>query len=898
MFIKHCFKNSPALLYHQANSEMDEQRLKIACQHAANHIPQQNIPVWSTQLCLFVILIWLMIPQLVFATKIAESETESISVNKVIVSVLTNFPPHYQIDDTGQPHGFAVDVMEHVAQLADIEISYQSVPLWSDALAALEQGEVDIIPNLGITPARKVKYAFTRPVETFPIGLFVRDASEGVTNIDDLEGKRVAVVEKNVGVRIIKAYPAVETHIFNDNERALFALLAGEVDGFIYPIPVTWQLAQRFRIDHQIRLVGEPMLEVKRAMAVRRDNRKLLERLDHAVAIFLASEDYPLIYERWFARPKPYWNTQRILTIGGPIAVALLLVTIFGMTYWRYRSTLTLNTELRQSIEQRDMAQHKLRELNEDLESRVNERTAALLQEIAERKLIQEELGRFKLTLDQTMDCVFMFEPATLNYIYVNRGAIEQVGYSIKELLTMTPLDIKPEFDEQSFRAICIPLIHGPQHSSIFETIHRHKDGHDIPVEIFLQYIDPDDTPPRFVAIVRDTTERQHAEEEKGRLQYYLNEVLNAMPSIVVGINADGLITHWNREAAVLTGIDLEQAAGHPVSELLDMLSNHMEEIISAVKSGQRLTLPRISYLHKGEHRHADIIVYPLAAKDNQEAVIRLDDVTERTHMEEMMVQTEKMLSVGGLAGGMAHELNNPLGGIVQGIQNIRRRFSTELEKNVSAASHAGIELERLQQYLAERDIDKMMANIANAGERAGKIINNMLRFSRSSEITFQLIRIEELLEQTVELAAVDYDLKKKYDFRSITIKSDYQPELPPLSCIPGEIQQVVLNILRNAAQAFMEQSERTESPCITLRTRQEGDQFQLEVEDNGPGMNDVVCRRAFEPFFTTKEPGEGTGLGLSVSYYIIHDEHGGDIKVESSHDKGSKFTISLPYSR
>jgi len=95
------------------------------------------------------------------------------------------------------------------------------------------------------------------------------------------------------------------------------------------------------------------------------------------------------------------------------------------------------------------------------------------------------------------------------------------------------------------------------------------------------------------------------------------------------------------------------------------------------------------------------------------------------------MVQSEKMLSVGGLAGGMAHELNSPLGGMVQGIQNIRRRFSTELTKNTETASQLGIKIEQLQQYISNRQIDKLLDSIAKAVERAGSIVNNMLRYSR-----------------------------------------------------------------------------------------------------------------------------------------------------------------------
>jgi signal transduction histidine kinase len=228
----------------------------------------------------------------------------------------------------------------------------------------------------------------------------------------------------------------------------------------------------------------------------------------------------------------------------------------------------------------------------------------------------------------------------------------------------------------------------------------------------------------------------------------------------------------------------------------------------------------------------------------------------------------------------------------VQGIQNIRRRLSPEVTKNIDTASRIGVNLELLQQYMVERDVNTMFDSVANAGERASDIINNMLRFNRKSEMTLQSVHIDSLLDQTIELAAVDYDLKKQYDFRSFTIERDYQKGVPPLACIPGELQQVILNLLRNAAQAMSEQAE---APRITLRTRVVNEQLEIDVEDNGPGMDEETAKRAFEPFFSTKEPGQGTGLGLSVSYYIVHEELGGDISVKSSPGEGACFVVQLP---
>ena len=135
----------------------------------------------------------------------------------------------------------------------------------------------------------------------------------------------------------------------------------------------------------------------------------------------------------------------------------------------------------------------------------------ASVRDITSRKQAEQALERFKTTLDETMDCVFMFEPASLKFFYVNAGAIKQLGYSFDELMNMTPVDIKPEYDEKRFRKVIAPLIEGQQASITFETLHKHKDGHTIPVDISLQYIDPPGEAPRFVAIIRDVSEQKQA---------------------------------------------------------------------------------------------------------------------------------------------------------------------------------------------------------------------------------------------------------------------------------------------------------------------------------------------------------------------------------------------------
>ena len=222
-------------------------------------------------------------------------------------------------------------------------------------------------------------------------------------------------------------------------------------------------------------------------------------------------------------------------------------------------------------------------------------------------------------------------------------------------------------------------------------------------------------------------------------------------------------------------------------------MQDELEKILQAMRNKDIETDSIQTRIDGGLTRYDDITIYPLIANGVQGAVIRIDDVTERIYLEQMMIQSEKMMSVGGLAAGMAHEINNPLAGILGHAQNIHKRLLSDMKANKSAAEECGITFEQLQEYMQKRDIRKMIEGIIESGKRAAKIVSNMLNFSRKSEKENAYYRMDELLDSTIELAANDYNLKKQYDFRQIKIVRQYAEELPPVYCDGNEIQQVSL---------------------------------------------------------------------------------------------------------
>jgi PAS domain S-box-containing protein len=385
-------------------------------------------------------------------------------------------------------------------------------------------------------------------------------------------------------------------------------------------------------------------------------------------------------------------------------------------------------------------------------------------------------------------------------------------------------------------------------------------------------------------------------EELLRETQDYLNSIINSMPSVLIGITRQGVVTHWNAAASRATDIESTEALGRHLFDVYPDLPVTTTMIEETIDNGVPQISENIQHGEGSHSQHSDLTIYPLLSSEVTGAVIRLDDVTMRVRMENMMIQNEKMMSLGELAAGMAHEINNPLSAILHGIQNIYRRTSTELEPNHHTAQELGIEVAKVRAYLEARDIFKFLDGIREAGDRSARIVTNMLEFSRSNTRNHKLTDIANLLEHSLELAANSFELTTPDGSEQLQVVREFEQGLPPVLCSATEMQQVILNLLRNACQAFRDEEYGAPlNPSITLRTRRQGESIRIEVEDNGPGMAESVRRHIFEPFFTTKDVGKGTGLGLSVTYFIVTEHHDGTIEVESNPGKGTVFIITLP---
>lgn len=340
----------------------------------------------------------------------------------------------------------------------------------------------------------------------------------------------------------------------------------------------------------------------------------------------------------------------------------------------------------------------------------------------------------------------------------------------------------------------------------------------------------------------------------------------DAMTDGVAILDRELNIIRANYSMAEMLGISMPDIIGRKGYEIFtpDTATDILGHQQSVIEKGRQAT---IEVAADGSGRILRLAFDPVV--DAGGRVVGLvniaSDITEQRQLREQLLQSEKMAAIGQLVAGVAHELNNPLTGIMGYAELLLRRGAV-------SNGEAGNDL------LA----------IRGEAERASRIVSNLLSFARKQPAQKSHVSINEAVDTVVELR--QYELK----MNNIRIEMDLDEKLPKTSADLHQIEQVLLNIINNAEQAIMESGS---AGTIRISTAATGRNILMIIEDDGPGIAAEVISQIFNPFFTTKEVGKGTGLGLSICYGIIKD-HGGDIRVESDGERGARFMIEIPVSQ
>ncbi|BDI29874.1 hypothetical protein CCAX7_19250 [Capsulimonas corticalis] len=415
-------------------------------------------------------------------------------------------------------------------------------------------------------------------------------------------------------------------------------------------------------------------------------------------------------------------------------------------------------------------------------------------------------------------------------------------------------------------------------------------------------------------ALEMQIAERLIAEQELQRISAETEVIFASIPSILIGADADGVVTTWNAAARLAFGVASSDALGEPLERCA--VAWRWEQISEAVaecrESGAMVTLEHVHFQRTDKSEGVlQLRITPIrlpGGGDNEGLLILGTDITEQQILETQLAQSQKLESIGQLAAGIAHEINTPiqyvgdntrfLGDAFQDLKGMIDCYEQLIDIAALAGAPAA-QLERAKEALADADAPYLMEEIPKAisqslegVERVAHLVRAMKDFSHPSSGEKTLVDINRAIDSTITVARNEW----KY---VAEMALDLDPALPMIPCLPGEMNQVILNMVVNAAHAIGDVvgSDGGDKGEIRIRTRQDGDWIEIRISDTGSGMSEEVKNRIFDPFFTTKEVGRGTGQGLSISRAVIIERHGGAIAVETAIGSGTTFSIRLPIS-
>ena len=518
-------------------------------------------------------------------------------------------------------------------------------------------------------------------------------------------------------------------------------------------------------------------------------------------------------------------------------------------------------------VTERRRLEQELRRYTSGLEQAVSERTQELVTSQA----------RYKALFDQVADSVFMVK-AEGTIVAVNKREEQALGYTEASVVGRSVLDIVPLKDRTMFASWLQEACAGDLRIPTQELTVFHSGGAETSAEMDL--IRVGDAGRVLVMVqLRDITDRKKLErqlesyrvdleskvrertEEIERTKQYLENLLENANDVIYTLDQDQRFTYVNGKVDAW-GYRKEDLLGRPYLSLLSR-RHRGRWLKSSLEIGAKQVYEIEVVTRLGEIRTVMVSVSPLQGAEGEILGVLgiARDMTETKQLEQQIRNSEKLASIGKLAAGVAHEINNPLGGILNCLYNLRK---------------GGLSAARQEEY---------WASMEHGVRRVQKIVRQLLDFSQQHEPEFSPAGINGIIDQVLVLTT------HLFAANHITLETHLGQGLPQVMVDRHMIEQVLMNLILNAVQAMKR------GGLLTIRTSVAEGICRVDVSDTGSGIPPSVLPRVFDPFFTTKGEGEGTGLGLSVNLGIM-ERHGGKILVESEVGKGTTFTLCLPVSR
>lgn len=570
------------------------------------------------------------------------------------------------------------------------------------------------------------------------------------------------------------------------------------------------------------------------------------------------------------------------------------------------------------------------------LEELLHHLTMALEKKELQQKLLQAE-SRYRLLVDQIQDGVAVLD-AQARFIHANPAIEHMFGFSNEELMGKEISLLVPTTDHPDYHKDFQGYLLDISKEFICSTLQaqgRAHDGRLLPVEISMGEL-RDSGRETFICVIRDISQRKEAENRLIRQHEELDalfkqvevakreweQTMDCISDMVLLVDTRGRVRRFNKAFVAFLGLAPGEVLGSDwlaTMRQYDMAPQFPDDGSDQIehyheKTGRWFVFSRFSYKTRDSEEIAGQVIAihdaTLLKKASQE-LEEMNDAINLQHLElqktmgelekaydelkmtqSQILQQEKMASIGQLAAGVAHEINNPTGFIISNLGSMGKylekikAFFDDM-KQVAAGAPAAVH-DQFEQLLKQHkinfvleDVPDLIAESVDGAERVKTIVQNLKNFSRVDQAENTMADINECIDSTINI--VWNELKYK-----TTLRKEYG-DIPRTKCFPQQLNQVFMNLLVNGAQAIPEKGE------IIVRTWQENGFICASFTDTGKGIKPEHLNRLFEPFFTTKEVGKGTGLGLSIAYDIVTKKHNGAISVDSEVGRGSTFTVKIP---
>ena len=623
----------------------------------------------------------------------------------------------------------------------------------------------------------------------------------------------------------------------------------------------------------------------------------------------LAWEDFiqfqMLEMDRQLEKTTARYAANRNRTVG---LIALAILLAIAIAQFAVRKIII-------EVHQREQAEHELRQLNEQLELKILQRTAALEKsnrdlgiEVAERKQVEEKLRSETAFLEAQAN-------STLDGILVvdnqNRKILQNRRF--KEIFHLPKEVIEDDDDATALSFVLSQVVNPEQFLQKVRHLYDHpnettrdeiefKNG-----TVLDRYSAPVIEQDRYfgrIWVFRDITERKQNEELVRRLSLAVEQ----SPVSVIITDLKGRITYVNRKFVECTGYHYEEVLGKSPRILKSGYTppEEYKRLWETSRSGSEWRGEFRNRKKNGELYWESAVIRPI--RDEKGAISHFlalkEDITERRNIEERLWRAQKLESIGQLAAGIAHEINTPMQFIGDNLRFMQQNWGSvsglisvgcllhELPRGESAIAQAADRLTAIPSVdlkFLQEEIPTAIEESLDGVKRVSQIVQAMKRFSHSDSGERELTNINEAIETTITVARGEWKHVAEIE---MTLSED----LGLIPCYVGEFNQVILNLIVNAAHAIGQLAKAPDGKGkITVRTSREQNWAQITIQDTGGGIPPAVRSRVFEPFFTTKEVGKGTGQGLAIAHAVIVKRHGGSIWFETEEGRGTTFYVRIP---